>query len=268
MSHPNAAFEGSIPDNYDKFLGPVLFEPYAIDLASRIPKDSVSSVLELACGTGRATNHVRKAIPEQVKLVATDLSPDMIRVAKSQVPHPGIEWCTADMQSLPFDNGQFDAVICQFGLMFVQDKGKAFREVCRVLKPGGTFLFNTWDKIDNIGVMSIANRVITRFFENRPPVFYSIPFSMYKPDELRTLPLKNGFSSVDVLLVKKVGRSNTALEAARGVVEGSPIYNEIKAKDHTAISTIMELLQKEIAASLGDKPVISPLQAWVGEAVK
>lgn len=266
MSTPNITFGGSIPANYDRYLGPLLFEPYALDIASRVGTNHVNPVLEVACGTGRVTNHLKKQITGSV--VATDINPDMIAVAKSQVPHADIEWRTADMQALPFEDATFDTVVCQFGIMFVPDKAQAFKEVLRVLRPGGRFIFNTWDRIENNGVPSVANKVVTEFFNGAPPMFYSIPFSMFKPDELRNLPIQNGFSSVDVRLVKKVGRSNTSMDAARGMVEGSPIINEIRTKDPASIDTILELISREVASRFNDKPVISPLQAWVGEAVK
>lgn len=265
MSTPNITFGGSIPANYDKFLGPLLFEPYAMDITARIGKDH-GAVLELACGTGRVTGHLRQHV--RGKLVATDLNPDMIAVARGRVTHPDIEWLTVDMQTLPFEDASFDNVVCQFGIMFVPDKSKAFQEVLRVLRPGGRFIFNTWDRIENNGVPSVANRVVTEFFSGAPPMFYSVPFAMFKPDELRNLPIQNGFSSVDVRLVKKVGRSDTSMDAARGMIEGSPIINEIRSKDAASIDTLLELTSKEIAARFNDKPVISPLQAWVGEATK
>ncbi len=268
MSNSDIAFEGSIPGHYDQYLGPLLFEPYAVDLASRVPKSGIAAVLELACGTGRVTNHLRKQIPPGASLVASDLNSDMISVARSKVPHPGIEWHTADMLALPFGDQEFDAVVCQFGIMFVPDKVQALREVLRVLRPGGQFLFSTWDRIENNGVSHIANQVIRRFLDNKPPHFYSIPYSMYKPDELRNLPFQSGFSSVDVRLVKKVGRSSTAMDAARGIVEGNPVINEIKGKDPAAVVPIVEEISKEIAIAYNDKPVISPLQAWVCEAIK
>jgi ubiquinone/menaquinone biosynthesis C-methylase UbiE len=267
MNPAPAAFSGSVPDNYDRFLGPLLFEPYAVDLVSRIRHKPGLSILEVACGTGRVTHHLTNHFSAETKITATDLNPGMLQVAKVRVPHDAITWMAADMLSLPFEDETFDTVICQFGVMFVPDKAKAFSEISRVLKSGGTFLFNTWDKIENNGFMHVAHQVVTNFFGKNPPSFYSIPYSMYNAEELNALSLNNGFRRVKVDLVKKDGRSNS-LHAAKGAIEGNPIHKEMIDIDPGAVALLIELVQKEMAATFGDDPLISPLQAWVGEAQK
>ena len=268
MSTVNTFFSGSIPENYDRYLGPLLFEPYAIDLAARIPALAEGSVLELACGTGRVTNHLRRKLPRQVRLVATDLNPEMIAVARAHVKDPLIEWMPADMQALPFSDNSFDCVVCQYGIMFVPDKLKAFNEVFRILREGGTFHFNTWDKIENNGVPSIANRVVAKFFNDSPPAFYGVPFSMFEPERIKELALQAGFSKISVELVRKEGRSDTAADAAKGMIEGNPILKEISDKAPNAVGPVRELVRKEISSFYGDGPIVSPLQAWVIEASK
>src|SRR6516225_7358615 len=160
----DTSLEGAVPENYDRYLGPLLFEPFAEDLAKRIAGKNFKNVLELACGTGRLTRHLRKVLPPNAKLLATDLHADMIRTASDQMPNENIAWQTADAQRLSFGNGAFDLVVCQFGLMFMPDRMKVLSEVHRVLVPGGKFIFNTWDKIENNGAIYVGNQIICSYF--------------------------------------------------------------------------------------------------------
>ena len=135
------SFSGTIPEVYDQYLGPLLFEPFAKDLTERIKNRKISSVLELACGTGRVTKYLSKLLPD-AKIYATDINPDMLVVAKKKVTAENIEWKQTDMQEIPFEDSKFDLVVCQFGIMFVPDKPKAYKEIFRVLKTGAVLLFN------------------------------------------------------------------------------------------------------------------------------
>src|SRR6188768_2609617 len=138
-SIPSADFSGDIATHYDHFLGPLFFEPYAIEVAKRIDPVGVSIVLEIAAGTGRVTRHIRERIHPSAKLIASDISKDMLAVAKKKLSHIDIDWQNIDAQQLPFSDNSIDLVVCCFGYMFVPDKPKAFAEVYRVLKPGGQF---------------------------------------------------------------------------------------------------------------------------------
>src|SRR6266404_1828564 len=141
MDNKNAQFAGSIPAAYDRYLGPILFRPYAEDLAARLNMDAKGAVLELACGTGILTRVLRDHLPASTRLVATDLNEAMIRNAVEKFrPGEAVEWQEADASDLPFDDESFDAVVCQFGIMFLPDKTLGAREARRVLKPGGVFL--------------------------------------------------------------------------------------------------------------------------------
>ena len=145
----NISFAGSIPKIYDNTLGPVFFEPYAIDMAHRVAQLSPASVLETAAGTGRATAHLRNKLSSSVKITATDINPDMLAIAKEKITDAGITWLQADAVSLPFGENFFDAMVTQFGIMFYPDKLKGMQEAFRVLKNGGSFLFNVWDNVDH-----------------------------------------------------------------------------------------------------------------------
>src|SRR6187200_1125987 len=138
MAEPVAAFTESVPENYDRYMGPMLFEPYADDLVQRLKLRDPMRVLEVACGTGIVTRHLRERLSPDSELIATDLSEPMLVMAQRKFDaNAAIKWQQADAMALPFPDESFDAVVCQFGLMFVPDKAAAVAEAFRVLRPGG-----------------------------------------------------------------------------------------------------------------------------------
>ncbi|MCX5742727.1 MAG: methyltransferase domain-containing protein, partial [Proteobacteria bacterium] len=164
------AFVGSIPELYDRHLGPVLFEPYALDLVGRLPAGA-TRVLEVAAGTGRVSRHLLRALPAEGTLLATDLNEAMIARAQQLIADPRVTWQAADVQALPMGDGLFDAVVVQFGLMFVPDKPLALREVRRVLRPGGRLLLNTWDHLARNEATAILHHLAMEAFPDDPPRF-------------------------------------------------------------------------------------------------
>lgn len=260
------AFTGTIPVNYENYLGPFLFEPYAIDLVSRLEGKAYNDILEIACGTGRVTAHLVKSLRFE-NLVATDLNPDMLEVAREKVNSQKIKWMPADAMELPFEDGSFDLVVMQFGIMFFPDKHKGINEAHRVLRSGGTLIFNTWNRPETVPAIYEARKIIESFLGDNLPVFYDIPYSMHDENELKSLTEKAGFKDIKILLVKKEGVSFSAGQLATGIVEGNPIYLTIVEKDPLLVKTIKNHIAKELTAKFGD-PVKSPLEAWVVEAYK
>ena len=261
-----SAFTGGIPANYENYLGPFLFEPYALDLASRLQDKKYPDILEIACGTGRVTAHLARSVKHDT-LTATDLNPDMIEVAKKIIGDDQIKWMTVDAMELPFTDNSFDLVVIQFGIMFFPDKQKGLNEACRVLRPGGKLLFNTWDKSENVPAIYTGRKVIESYFGEDPPMFYNIPFSMHDENELKRLTTVAGFKEVKVSLVKKEGVSSSAAQLATGIVEGNPVYLAIIEKDPSLVDTIKEHVQKAIAEKFGEQ-VKSSLKAWVTHGIK
>lgn len=261
-----AAFAGSIPANYERYLGPFLFEPYALDLVSRLQDKKYESILEIACGTGRVTAHISRSVRHDT-LTATDLNTDMINVAKENIADKAIKWMPADAMELPFDDDSFDLVVIQFGVMFFPDRQKGINEAYRVLKPGGKLIFSTWDRTENVPAIYEGRKVIESYFEGSPPKFYSIPFSMHDEKELRDLPINAGFKNVKVSLVKKEGYSPSSAGLAIGIVEGNPIYLAIIEKDPSLVGEITEHVKKVLINKYGES-VRVPLQAWVVEGFK
>lgn len=262
-----AAFAGSIPENYERYLGPFLFEPYALDLISRLNDKKYPDILEIACGTGRVTNHLSNSVKHDI-LTATDLNPDMITVAKTKVTNDRIKWMAADALDLPFPNESFDLVVCQFGIMFFPDKEKGLKEAFRVLKPGAKLVFNTWDKIETNPPIHTGSSIIESYFGDDPPVFYKIPFSMNDEKQLLSLVSGAGFKKIKISLVEKEGISPSASDLATGMVEGNPVYLSICERDPSLIEPIKEHVKKELAKKYGERPLKSRLQAWVCEAEK
>jgi SAM-dependent methyltransferase len=262
-----AAFAGSIPANYERYLGPFLFEPYALDLVSRLKDKKYPDILEIACGTGRVTAHLAKSVKHDT-LTATDLNPDMITVAKEIIHDKYIKWMPADAMELPFNDGSFDLVVIQFGAMFFPDKEKGLKEAYRVLKTGGKLIYNTWNKVETNEAIHEGRVIIESYFGDNPPIFYSVPFSMYDDRELTTLTRRAGFKSITTTLVKKEGVSPSASDLAKGIVEGNPVYLSIIERIPSSLNNIKEDVQKKLVEKFGDKPVKSRLQAWVVEGTK
>ena len=267
VPEPNAAFVGSIPENYDRYLGPALFDPYAADLVSRLSVSENASVLELACGTGIVTRRLRDRLGPAASLVATDLNDAMLSYAARKFrPEEAVEWKQADASDLPFTDQSFDAVVCQFGLMFFPDKEKALSETYRVLKPGGTFLFNVWDAIEYNELPHIAHAIIAEFFESNPPDFYEVPFSFHDAETINSLLSAAGFSETRFFLLRLPAVSPSADEAAKGLVHGNPVINVLRERSESSIPEIEAAVTAAVAAQCGAAPVRARMQALICSA--
>jgi ubiquinone/menaquinone biosynthesis C-methylase UbiE len=265
---PNTVFEGSIPENYDRYLGPVLFEPFAQDIIARLRGERPESVLETASGTGILTRWLRDSLPPPVRIVATDLNPGMLAFAQAKFrPAENVQWLEADASALPFSDGSFDAVVCQFGLMFVPDKEAAIREAYRVLRPSGLFLFNVWDSMEHNPFARIAHKTIASFFDRNPPDFYELPFSLYDTDLISSLLLRAGFKAIENSLVTLPCRSSSAAEFATGLVRGNPVANAVQERGGN-VDDVATAVREEIARRLGAAPVESTMQAFIWRAAR
>ncbi len=260
-------FTASIPANYDRYLGPVIFDPYARDLAQRLGRPGPKRVLETACGSGIVTRRLLEALAPDAALVATDLNIAMLDHARAAIgDDTRLSWEVADMCDLNFESGSFDAVVCQFGVMFAPDKAAAFREAHRVLMSGGRFLFNVWDAIDKNRFAMIANETITGLFPKDPPTFYQTPFGFHDRAMIRKMLESAGFSRVNAVVVSTRSQSPSAEEFARGLVEGNPVINEIQARGGMSAEGVVKELAARITKNLGGRPVPVHLQAIVFEA--
>jgi len=264
---PNVVFEGAIPENYDRYLGPVLFEPFARDIAVRLQSEHLKDVLEIACGTGILMRRLRDSHTPAVRLGATDLNPGMFAFAQGKFgANENVEWQQADASALSFADGSFDAVVCQFGVMFVPDKEAAMRECHRVLRRGGVFLFNVWDSIERNPFGRIAHETIASFFKHDPPTFYELPFGFYEADLIRGLLKKAGFKGIETSLVTLPCRSPSAADFAIGLVRGNPVATAIEERG-VDVNQVISTVSQKIAETCGSAPVETTMQAFVWRAV-
>jgi ubiquinone/menaquinone biosynthesis C-methylase UbiE len=267
MDNKNAQFAGSIPAAYDRYLGPILFQPYAEDLAARLTADAKGSVLELACGTGILTRVLRDRLPASTRLVATDLNEPMFRNATQKFGQgEAVEWQQADAASLPFGDAAFDAVVCQFGIMFVPDKELSAREAHRVLKTGGVFLFNVWDSMEHNDLCRIAHETISSFFEKDPPTFYQVPFGYHDHAEITRVLKDAGFRDVRLDVVAKMGGPSRAEDAAQGLVHGNPVAVAITERDPSLLPVITAAVAAALKKHFGEATLLAPMRAIVIEA--
>jgi ubiquinone/menaquinone biosynthesis C-methylase UbiE len=259
----SAQFTGSIPAAYDRYLGPMLFEPYADDLAARVVVPPAAAVLELACGTGILTQRLRRALPARVTLTATDLNEPMLSYARGKLPNAVVTWQQADAQQLPFPDAAFEAVACQFGVMFFPDKAGAFAQVRRVLKPHGLFAFNVWQSLEENSFGRIARDTIARYFTGDPPTFYDVPFGFHDIPYIRGLLRSARLNLVVCEPVELEAKSPSAQDAARGLVTGNPVVLDVTERATASAEAIIEAVAQGLAAEGGAAPLRLPMRALV-----
>jgi ubiquinone/menaquinone biosynthesis C-methylase UbiE len=264
----DAAFIGSIPQHYDQGLGPMIFVDYAADIAQRVAAGSPARVLETAAGTGIVTRALRDALPAGVRLTATDLNPPMLEIARAKFqPGEQVEFQPADAMALPFADGSFDAVVCQFGVMFFPDKDKSYREVHRVLGAGGRYLFSVWDSHRYNPFGRIAHEVAGSFFPTDPPQFYNVPFSYQQIDPIKESLIAAGFTDINIAVVRLKKEIPDASVFARGIVYGNPLIEQIRARGGDP-ERIYDAVVQKLRHEFGADPGRMPLQAIMFSAKK
>src|SRR6516164_8255798 len=267
MNNDAASFIGNIPEHYDSGLGPMIFVDYAIDIARRAAACSPARVLETASGTGIVTRQLRNFLPPGVHLTATDLNAPMLEVARTKFrPGEEVAFQPADAAALPFSDGTFDAVVCQFGVMFFPQKDTSYREVHRVLAPGGRYLFSVWDSHRHNPFGRIAHETAASFFPADPPQFYMVPFSYYQIDPIKESLIDAGFTDIRVAVVRLEKEIPDTARFARGLVHGNPLIDQIKARGGVDPDRIVNALAQALRQEFGSDPGRMPLQAIVFSA--
>jgi SAM-dependent methyltransferase len=264
MPEADKLFAGSIPGLYDRFLGPLIFEPYAADLAQRLAGMTAGNVLEIAAGTGIVTRALARTLPESVAITATDLNQPMLDFAAKQENARRVSWRQADALELPFADQTFDAVVCQFGVMFFPDRSTAYREAWRVLKRGGRFLFNVWDRIEDNEFAAEVTDALARLFPHDPPRFLArIPHGYHDVAGVRADLAAAGFAATEAETVTRRSRAATPRDPAIGYCQGTPLRNEIEARDKSRLGEATDVAASAIAARFGTGPVDGKIQAHV-----
>lgn len=270
MSKPSfyPQFTGTVPQNYDDYLGPMIIEPFASEIATRIHHAHVNQVLELGCGTGRVTAHLRKALPESAMLIASDISQEMLTIARNKLGSGNIKWSIIDAQELPFADNSMDLIVCYFGYMFVPDRKKAFAQAFRVLRPGGMLVFSTWDKLEYNEKSHIFREAVKKYLGDNVPESYKLPFSMFDTTLIKALLRNAGFSTIAIEKADKQSTAASARLAAEGLVYGSLLYNEIIQQDPALVSKIISSVEVELKEKYGDHQIVTPMRAIITQARK
>jgi ubiquinone/menaquinone biosynthesis C-methylase UbiE len=259
----DTAFTGSIPAIYDTNLVPLLFEPYAADMAGRVAAGSPSSVLETAAGSGVVTRVLAPRLPARARYVVTDLNQAMLdRAISRQPPDRRIEWKQADALDLPFDDRSFDVVCCQFGAMFFPDKVRGYAEALRVLRPGGRFVFNVWDRIEHNEFADLVTTAGANAFPDDPPLFLArTPHGYHDVGAIRSDLTEAGFARIEINTLAKRSEAASPRHAAVGLCQGSPLRTEIEARDPSKLELVTDLAEQAIAQKFGAGPVSGNIQA-------
>ena len=267
MSSPDSDkfFSGSIPTLYEKYLVPLIFEPYAADLVNRLVSRTPARVLELAAGTGVVTRSLASVLPESVSIVATDLNQSMLDLASSIGTRRPVEWRQADAMQLPFPDGSFNAVVCQFGVMFFPEKSRAFSEARRVLRRGGVFIFNVWDRIEENEFADTVTTALESLFPEDPPRFMArTPHGYFDCPTIERDLANGGFTaSPRISTLAARSRAEASWIPALAYCQGTPLRSEIEARDASRLGEATDLAEKAITRRFGGGAVDGKIQAHI-----
>jgi SAM-dependent methyltransferase len=271
MSGPSSdkQFIGAIPELYDTYFVPLIFDQYAEDLVARLATRAPRNVLELAAGTGVVTRRLAASLARDATIVASDLNQPMLDHAARVGTARPVEWRQADAMQLPFTDASFDAVVCQFGVMFFPEKRRAFAEARRVLKPGGVFCFNVWGRIENNEWSAITTDALAEMFPQDPPRFIPRVPHGYHDREVVIGDLEAaGFTQPEFVTVTKRSHATSARIPAVALCQGSPLRNEIEARDPTGLEEATRRVEAAIAKRFGPGAVECKIEAHVVTAVR
>jgi ubiquinone/menaquinone biosynthesis C-methylase UbiE len=265
MATTDRLFAGSIPEIYDRFLVPLIFEPYALDLAERLARTRPKHVLEIAAGTGALTRAIASRLPAHARIVATDLNEPMLdHAAAQQSDDHRIVWRQGDALALPFDDQGFDVVACQFGAMFFPDKVRAYSEARRMLKPGGHFFFNVWDHICENEFADVVTEALATLFPENPPRFMArIPHGYHDVQRIRDDLTAAGFGEISFEAVNKISQASSPRDPAIAYCQGTPLRNEIEALDASRLEEATKHAAQALAVRFGNGPIEGRIRAFV-----
>ena len=259
------AFTGSIPKIYDTYLVPLIFESYARDVVERLAPRPLDRILEVAAGTGVVTRAMSAGLPESVAIIATDLNQSMLDHATALGTKRSVQWRQADAMQLPFEDGTFDAVVCQFGVMFFPDKVKAFSEVRRVLRPGGVFVFNVWDRIADNEFADTIETALASLFPDDPPRFLGrAPYGYFDRPTIERDLASGGFTaaaSISTIAARSLATSPRV--PAIAYCQGTPLRSEIEARGASRLDEATDVAEGAIAKRFGRQAVDGKIQAHV-----
>jgi ubiquinone/menaquinone biosynthesis C-methylase UbiE len=265
MLETDKVFAGSIPENYDRYMVPLIFEPFAADLARRAAALSPRAVLETAAGTGVVTRALAPKLSPSASYTVTDLNQPMLNYAASrQAPDTRIKWRQADALALPFEGAAFDLVCCQFGAMFFPDRVAGYREAKRVLKPGGHFLFNVWDRIEENEFANEVTNALAKIFPSDPPRFLArTPHGYHDTAVIRRDLEEAGFSRVEIETRAEQSHAASPRIPAVAYCQGTVLRSEIEARDPAGLEGATSSAAAAIAERHGNGAVAGKIRAHV-----
>jgi SAM-dependent methyltransferase len=266
----DTSFQGAMPLVYERCLVPLIFKPYAEEMADRVLASAPGRVLEIAAGTGVMTRALSSRLPAETTLVATDLSGPMLQVAQAQGTARPVTWQQADAMELPFADGRFDAVVCQFGAMFFPDKARAFAQARRVLAPGGLLLFSVWDRIEDNDFPLVVTQAVAALFPDDPPTFLArVPHGYHDVAAIRRDLAAGGFEAAAMVeTVSMRSAADTPALPAVAFCQGTPLRNEIEARGGASLTEATAAATKAIAARFGHGAIDGQIKAHLVTVVK
>lgn len=263
MAGTETSFVGPVPKLYDALMVPMVFQPYAVDMAARVAALSPMAVLETAAGSGAVTRALAPLLPAGARYVATDLNAAMLDQAKTRQPG-AVEWAVADALSLPYGDAEFDVVCCQFGVMFFPDRSQGYAEARRVLKHGAPFIFSAWDSLaENAVPGTVWDAVLARYPDNPPQFFSKVPHGYHDADRIRADLAAAGFTDVQVEWVTKTAEVARARDAAEALMLGTPFRMEMMARDPQGLPALVDACEAALIARYGAGPIAAPIKALV-----
>jgi ubiquinone/menaquinone biosynthesis C-methylase UbiE len=270
MSVSDKVFAGSIPKMYDEYLVPLIFEGFGEDLARRVASLSPAAMLETAAGTGVLTRALAAKLAPDARYVVTDLNQPMLdHAAQRQEGDRRISWQQADALALPFPDAQFDVVCCQFGVMFFPDRVRGYLEAKRVLRPGGSFVFNVWDRInDNVFANEITIALAELFPADPPRFMIRTPHGYYDEKLIRDELRAAGFTKIEIEKRSEQSRAPSPLHVAMAYCQGTPLRNEIEARGADRLQAATEHAAAAIARLHGTGEVTAKIQGLVVVATR
>jgi SAM-dependent methyltransferase len=265
MPLTDAKFGGSVPRIYEHYLVPLIFQPYADDLAARVARRGPARVLEIAAGTGVVTRALARLLPPSTEITATDLNQAMLDQAATTGTVRPVLWQQADAMRLPFPDGVFDAVVCQFGAMFFPDRAHAYAEARRVLATGGLFIFNVWDRIEDNEFAAVVTGTLAQAFPADPPRFLArTPHGYHDVAVIMDDLAHGGFTGAPMCTTLAArSRASTPDEVAIAYCQGTPLRNEIEALGTPGLAEATALAATAIGRRFGSGPVDGKIQAHV-----
>ncbi|GHF34394.1 SAM-dependent methyltransferase [Deinococcus metalli] len=270
ISSQDQSFVGRVPRVYEDVLVPLLFAPYAADLAGRVARHRPGRVLELAAGTGALTRALAAVLPDTAEVLATDLNPPMLEQAARAGTPRGVTWQPADAAHLPAADAGRDVVVCQFGVMFFPDKPAALAEAHRVLRPGGHLLFNVWDALAGNGFTQAAHDALAAHYGVDAPSFFArVPYAYHDPAVIAGHLAAAGFTATPTVTVMELpSRAASAHAVAQGLCHGTPLRDEIEALHPGDLSAATDVVAAAVARQYGDGPVEGRMRALVIEVTR